>query len=192
VILYTVGHSTRSLDEFLAILGAHGVRSLIDVRRFPGSRRHPHFSREALAHSLPAHGIADSHEPDLGGRRTPAVDSPNTAWRSASFRAYADHLATPEFEAALQRVLAGAAAAPTALMCAEAVPWRCHRQLIADVLVARGHNVHNITDANRAEPHRLNAHAVVTIGGGVIYPADAAQLSLPVDEPVSREDDGRT
>src|SRR5690606_39960551 len=131
------------------ILRAHGIRRLVDVRRYPGSRRHPHFSREALERSLPADGIAYEHERDLGGRRAPAPDSVNDAWRSASFRAYADYLQTAEFEAALGRLLAGADV-PTAIMCAEAVPWRCHRQLIADVLVARGHEVLDILSAERA------------------------------------------
>ncbi|HEX2167856.1 MAG TPA: DUF488 domain-containing protein [Longimicrobiales bacterium] len=179
--IFTVGHSTRSEDEFLGILRAHGIRRLIDVRRYPGSRRHPHFSRESLQRTLPAQGIAYEHAPALGGRRTPAPDSVNDAWRSASFRAYADHLATQEFRDALENVIAGAADVPTAVMCAEAVPWRCHRQLIADVLVARGYQVENILSAERADPHRLNAHARVGLDGSVTYPAapeDDEQASL--------------
>ncbi|MGH7447521.1 MAG: DUF488 family protein, partial [Longimicrobiales bacterium] len=105
--IFTVGHSTRTGEEFLEILRAHGIRRLVDVRRYPGSRRHPHFSRESLERTLPAHGIAYEHEVALGGRRKPAADSVNRAWRSASFRAYADYLATPEFRQALDRVLAG-------------------------------------------------------------------------------------
>lgn len=179
--IFTVGHSTRTEEEFLDILRAHGIRRLVDVRRYPGSRRHPHFSRESLARTLPKRGIAYEHAPALGGRRTPAADSVNDAWRSASFRAYADHLDTPEFQDALAGVLARADELPTAIMCAEAVPWRCHRQLIADVLVARGHRVQNILSAARAEPHRLNEHARVGPDGTVTYPApppDDAQASL--------------
>lgn len=169
--LFTVGHSTRTEDEFIALLKAHGIARLVDVRRYPGSRRHPHFSREALAVTLPRHGIAYEHAPALGGRRTPAGDSVNTAWRSASFRAYADYMGTPEFEAALTRLLEGADTAATTIMCAEAVPWRCHRQLIADVLVARGHEVRNILSVERAEPHRLNPDARIGPDGMVTYPA---------------------
>lgn len=179
--IFTVGHSTRTEAEFLDILRAHGIRRLVDVRRYPGSKRHPHFSRDALMRTLPANGIAHEHMPDLGGRRTPAPDSMNDAWRSASFRAYADYMATAEFEDALADVLAGADTSPTAIMCAEAVPWRCHRQLIADVLVARGVDVQNVLSAARAEPHRLNEHARVAPDGTVTYPAarpDDTQESL--------------
>ena len=178
--IFTVGHSTRSWEEFVGILRAHGVRRLVDVRRYPGSRRHPHFSRESLKLSLPEQGIAYEHAVALGGRRSPAPDSPNGAWRSASFRAYADYLATTDFEDALAAVVAGADV-PTALMCAEAVPWRCHRQLIADVLVAHGHEVLNILSADRADSHHLNPDARVSDSGTVTYPpaaGDAAQETL--------------
>jgi len=179
--IFTVGHSTRTEDEFIDILRAHGIRRLVDVRRYPGSRRHPHFSRESLERTLPAHGITYEHAPALGGRRTPTPDSVNDAWRSATFRAYADYMGTPEFEAALATALQGAEQAATALMCAEAVPWRCHRQLIADLLVARGHDVQNILSAARAEPHRLNDHARVDSERRLTYPAagrDDTQESL--------------
>ena len=122
--IFTIGHSTRTEEEFLELLRAHGVRRLVDVRRFPGSRRYPHFSRESLERVLPEHGIAYEHAPDLGGRRSPSKDSVNDAWRSASFRAYADYMGTPEFERALGRLLDGADRLPTAIMCAEAVHWR--------------------------------------------------------------------
>ena len=176
--LYTIGHSTRTEDEFLELLRVHGVQRLVDVRRYPGSRRHPQFSRDTLARTLPAAGIDYRHEPQLGGRRTPDADSLNTAWRSASFRAYADYMGTPEFQAALERLLADASECATAIMCAEAVPWRCHRQLIADALVARGHEVRNILTAARAEPHVLNAHARVSVDRRVSYPAAPAQPGL--------------
>ena len=171
--LFTIGHSTRTLAEFVALLQAHGIRNLIDVRRYPGSRRYPHFAREALAAALPPLGIAYAHEPELGGRRTPRPDSPNGAWRSASFRAYADHMEEPAWQAALARVLEQAARDRTAVMCAEAVPWRCHRQLIADAVVARGGAVRHVLGANRAELHTLNEHARVDAAGHVRYPADS-------------------
>lgn len=168
--LFTIGHSTRTFEEFAELLQAHEIRCLVDVRRYPGSRRYPHFSRESLAHSLPALGVEYVHEPELGGRRTPRPDSPNGAWRSASFRAYADHMEAPEWQAALQRVLERARARPTAVMCAEAVPWRCHRQLIADAVVARGGEVRHVLSTARAEAHTLNAHARVE-AGRLWYPA---------------------
>lgn len=171
--LFTIGHSTRTLAEFVALLHAHGIRGLVDVRRYLGSRRYPHCSREALARSLPALGIHYVHAPELGGRRTPRADSPNGAWRSASFRAYADHMDEPAWQAALARVLEAAAAEPTAVMCAEAVPWRCHRQLIADAVVARGGGVSHVLGMNRAEPHALNEHARVDAAGRLRYPADS-------------------
>jgi len=132
VTLFTIGHSTRAIGELLALLAEHGIETLIDVRRFPGSRRHPQFSREALAASLAAAGIEYVHEPDLGGRRQPRPDSPNTAWRVAAFRGYADYMDSEPFAAALARLLRSAARSRTVILCAEAVPWRCHRRLIAD------------------------------------------------------------
>jgi uncharacterized protein (DUF488 family) len=179
MIIYTVGHSTLSLNDFLALLRAHGIERLVDVRRFPGSRRHPHFGAGPLARALAEARIKYQHEPELGGRRTPAAASPNSAWRSAGFRGYADYMATPAFAAALERLLVQAAADRTTIMCAEAVPWRCHRQLIADALVARGYEVGHITSAARVEPHRLNPHAVVSAAGAVTYPGGASdQQSL--------------
>src|SRR5881394_1764446 len=147
--IYTLGHSTRTAEEFLGLLNTFGIATAVDVRRFPGSRRYPHFSREALQQDLPAAGIAYVHEPDLGGRRNPAPDSPNTAWRNSAFRGYADYMDSDTFRAALERLIAHAGQAPTAIFCAEAVPWRCHRRLIADALVARGHDVLHILSAAR-------------------------------------------
>ena len=177
--LYTVGHSTRSLDEFLSVLRAHGIRRLVDVRRFPGSRRYPHFGREALAAALAEAGIEYVHEPALGGRRESEAlaDSPNTAWRSASFPAYADYMGTSAFREALERLLAAARATPTTVMCAEAVPWRCHRQLIADAAVARGWRVLDILDERRADEHELRDEARVLEDGTVIYPGPDASKS---------------
>jgi uncharacterized protein (DUF488 family) len=167
-LAHTVGHSTRALEEFLALLREARVPLLVDVRRFPGSRRHPQFSRDALARALEAEGMGYQHEGDLGGRRDARPDSPNTAWRNEAFRGYADHMASPEFGAALQRLQA--APERTAVMCAEAVPWRCHRQLIADALVARGVEVRHILGPGRREPHALNPSAVIAADGGITYP----------------------
>jgi uncharacterized protein (DUF488 family) len=143
------------------------VRLLVDVRRYPGSRRHPQFAREALSRALAEAGIAYRHEPDLGGHRRPRADSPNTAWRNEAFRGYADHLASPEFAQALERLLE--APERTAILCAEAVPWRCHRQLIADALVARGVEVRHILGPGRVQAHALHAEARVE-QGRVTYP----------------------
>jgi uncharacterized protein (DUF488 family) len=144
------------------------------VRRFPGSRRHPQFGRDALAASLAEAGIGYRHEEALGGRRAgdPAVGaSPNTAWRVAAFRAYADYMATPPFRAALERLMADAAEGRPCIMCAEAVPWRCHRRLITDALLARGVPVLEIIGPARAAPAVLSPHALVQPDGGVVYPA---------------------
>lgn len=177
MILYTIGHSTRTHEEFAALLRAHGIRRLVDVRRYPGSRRFPHFSRESLARTLPEAGVEYRHAPELGGRRSGGADSPNDAWRSASFRAYADHMDSAEWQQALARVLDEARAEPTAVMCAEAVPWRCHRQLIADAVVARGHEVRHILGASEPAPHTLSPHARVGPGHRVRYPAGPAAQS---------------
>jgi uncharacterized protein (DUF488 family) len=154
--LFTVGHSTRGIDELLALLGEHGVELLIDVRRFPGSRRHPQFARAALAASLAAAGIDYLHEIDLGGRRNPRPDSPHVAWRVAAFRGYADYMETPPFAAALDRLLLQAARRCTVILCAEAVPWRCHRRLIADAVTAAGVEVVHILAPGRAARHELD------------------------------------
>jgi len=169
----TIGHSTRTLAEFLARLEEFEVTTLVDVRRFPGSRRYPHFGGPALAQALSGVGIAYVHEPDLGGRRDPAPASPNTAWRVAAFRGYADHMATPGFRAGLERVLAQAEKGQPVMMCAEAVPWRCHRQLIADALVARGIAVRHILGAGQERAHELNPSARPSADGVLVYPATA-------------------
>jgi uncharacterized protein (DUF488 family) len=171
-VVRTIGHSTRPVGELVAILLEAGVRRLVDVRRYPVSRRHPQFSRDALARSLADAGIAYQHEPHLGGHRESRPDSPNTAWRDA-FRGYADHMATPEFQAALARV---AALAHAAVMCAEADPRRCHRQLLADALVLRGVPVRHLLEHGRSEEHRVHPRAVQN-EGRIVYPA-AGQLTL--------------
>jgi uncharacterized protein (DUF488 family) len=178
MVIHTLGHSTREFPELLALLRVHGTRRLVDVRRYPASRRHPHFARAALAAGLRAEGIDYRHEADLGGRRSGRRDSPHTAWRSASFRAYADHMDTPAFGAALGRLLELGREAPTAILCAEAVPWRCHRQLIADALVVRGVDVRHVLGAGPAEPHALNPAAQILDGGRLVY-AGAPTLFTP-------------
>jgi uncharacterized protein (DUF488 family) len=180
VTIYTIGHSTRTLDAFIALLEREGVRHVADIRSIPGSRRHPHFGGDALAASLAARGLAYSHHPALGGRRRPRPDSPNGAWRNAAFRGYADHMATPEFRAALDALIALGAREPLVVMCAEAVPWRCHRSLLADALVARGVDVRHIMDAHSA-PHRLTPFAVVR-NGDVTYPPPDAERTERQEE----------
>ncbi|HEV8255200.1 MAG TPA: DUF488 domain-containing protein [Vicinamibacteria bacterium] len=170
IIAYTIGHSTRAIDELVDLLKENGIRLLVDVRRFPGSRRYPHFGREALAAALGKSGIGYRHEPDLGGRREPAPRSPNTAWRVAGFRGYADHMATTVFQDALGRVKAAAARQPTAVLCAEALPWRCHRQLVADALVADGFEVRHIMGRGQVQPHALHPAAQRTLAGHLVYP----------------------
>ena len=167
--VFTIGHSTRPLDELIELLRAHGVTGVADVRTVPRSRRHPHFSGEALASSLPAAGIAYRHFPGLGGLRKPRRDSPNSGWRHESFRGYADHMATSEFGSALEDLLQYADAHVVATMCAEAKWWECHRQLIADALVARSVDVHHIMSARQAPAHELTSFARVA-DGAVTYP----------------------
>ncbi len=169
--IHTIGHSTRGADEFRAMLEAYGVKLLVDVRQFPGSRRCPHFSAKALAESLVAVGIDYQHEVDLGGRRRPQADSPNAFWRNTSFRAFADHMASAPFQAALARLIEHGERCTTAIMCAEAVPWRCHRWLISDVLVSRGLEAVHILDAAHSEHHALNPAAQRDEKGMLIYPA---------------------
>jgi uncharacterized protein (DUF488 family) len=156
--LFTIGHSTRSLEEFVELLAREGVTHLVDVRAFPASRRYPHFNGPDLASSLAAAGISYTHAPELGGRRKPNRDSRNSAWRNEGFRAYADYMETPRFSSALEELLLVAEAKPTAIMCAEAVPWRCHRSLISDAALASGAEVRHILDAG-AQEHRLTSFA---------------------------------
>ena len=179
VTVWTIGHSTRTIDDFLALLEREHIEHLVDVRAFPVSRRYPHFDREPLSASLAAHGISYRHAPELGGRRSaPKVGAPS-AWRNAGFRGYAHYMTTPEFASALDQLRDDAARKRTVIMCAEAVPWRCHRNLISDALVARGDDVLHIGDRS-ASPHKLTTFAVIDASGTVRYPASAApgQLSL--------------
>ena len=164
ITVWTVGHSTRSGEEFGHILVAHGIQVLVDVRSFPGSRRYPQFNKPALAESLAGIGIEYRHEPRLGGRRTPRKDSHNTAWRNSSFRAYADHMETDEFRNGVEELLEVAGTARTTVMCAEALWWRCHRSLIADYLKAAGHSVTHIIDQNKTEEHPFTSAARIVDG----------------------------
>jgi uncharacterized protein (DUF488 family) len=162
--VWTVGHSTRSGEEFGQILEAHGIEVLVDVRMFPGSRRYPQFNREALSESLSRLGIQYKHEPRLGGRRTPRADSHNTAWKNAQFRAYADHMETEEFRDAVKELLQVATERRVAVMCAEALWWRCHRSLISDYLKAAGHTVIHILDEKKTEEHPFTSAARIIDG----------------------------
>ena len=168
--IWTIGHSTRTADEFLRVLEAHGIEAIVDVRRLPGSRRLPQFDSSALAASLAARGIGYAWIPALGGRRRSTPESPNTAWRNPSFRAYAHHAAGEEFAGGLFELLMIANGLRSAVMCAEILWWRCHRRIIADVLTSLGVRVEHIRDERRAERHRLTPPARV-VGGVLTYEA---------------------
>ena len=169
-MIFTIGHSTHTADEFLALLEAHRVAGVADVRAVPRSRRHPHFSGDALAALLERRGIAYTHFPGLGGHRKPRADSANGGWQHPAFRGYADHMETVAFRTALDMLVTSARDRRTAIMCAEAKWWQCHRQLIADALVARGFHVRHIMSATNAPDHTLTAFALV-VGDQVRYPA---------------------
>lgn len=171
--IWTVGHSNHPLEKFLGILNAHRIERVIDVRRFPASRKWPHFNAGSLERSLPEAGIDYAGLPEIGGRRKARPDSPHGAWRVEAFRGYADFMDTPEFAVELDRVLELATERRSALMCAEALPWRCHRSLIADALLARGWKVLEILSEKEARPHGLPPFARLD-GARVIY--DGAEL----------------
>jgi uncharacterized protein (DUF488 family) len=174
--LWTVGHSTRSLEEFLAVLRAFGIELIIDVRRFPGSRRLPQFGAESLEGGLRAAGIGYSWIPALGGRRRPDPESTNTGWRHPAFRGYADHVASEEFAGGLFELLMLANGMRSAIMCAEVLWWRCHRRLISDVLVSLDYSVIHIRDETHSEPHALASPARLS-EGSLTY-AEDTQLGL--------------
>jgi uncharacterized protein (DUF488 family) len=169
-MILTIGHSTHPIPEFLAILSAHGVEQLCDIRTIPKSRHNPQFNRDELAGSCAPANIAYSHLAGLGGLRHPRKDSINTAWQNASFRGYADYMQTPEFARSLEELIGLAGARQTAIMCAEAVPWRCHRSLVADALTARGVAVEHIMSAKARKPHAYTPYAHID-GGQVTYPS---------------------
>jgi uncharacterized protein (DUF488 family) len=170
--IYTIGHSTRSADEFVGLLGEFEVERLVDIRQYPGSRRLPHFNREALESGLARAGIAYEWLGALGGRRRAArPDSPNMALRHPAFRNYADYMLTPEFRAGIGQLIEWAREKPTSIMCAEAVYWRCHRRLVSDYLVGQGIEVQHIMGPGHLRPHALTSGAVIR-GGNVIYPQE--------------------
>jgi uncharacterized protein (DUF488 family) len=169
LVIYSIGHSTHTADAFLGLLRAHGIRQIADVRSLPRSKRHPHFERHALEAFLAAAGVAYRHLPPLGGHRKPRADSSNTALRHPGFRGYADHMQTPEFREGILELEAFAAAGPTAVMCAEAVWWQCHRRLLADALFVRAVTIRHILSTAAPKPHELSDFGRA-YEGGVIYP----------------------
>jgi uncharacterized protein (DUF488 family) len=168
-LILTIGHSTRPIAEFIEFLRQHDVERLVDIRTIPRSRHNPQFSADALARSLAREGLEYAHLKELGGLRHPRPDSVNTGWRNASFRGYADYMQTEEFEEGVRRLLLMSSEMRCALMCAEAVPWRCHRSLLADALGARGTPVEHILSGRRREAHRLTPFAEIA-NGRVVYP----------------------
>jgi len=169
-VIYTVGHSTHPMEEFLEMLHAHGVEQVVDVRTIPKSRHNPQFNADSFEKSLRKGRIAYRHMKELGGLRHARKDSVNLGWRNASFRGYADYMGTPEFEEALESLIEVACERVTAILCAEAVPWRCHRSLIADALVKKGWLVRDIMSRTSATPHRLTPFLKVR-RGRLVYPA---------------------
>lgn len=185
VRIYTVGHATRSLDELEALLRAAGVTVLADIRTIPRSRHNPQFNREALREALPSRGLGYVHLPALGGLRRARPDSPNTGWHHPSFRGFADYMLTEAFEAGLAELRA-LAESPVALMCAEAVPWRCHRSLVADALTVRGATVAHLLGAGRSSPHHLTPFAHVE-GTRLTYPGEPEDVRLATRAPFHLE-----
>jgi uncharacterized protein (DUF488 family) len=174
VTIFTIGHSTRSIEDFLQLLQIHVVEHVVDIRAFPGSRSNPQFGQDQLRGSLGDAGIQYTHLASLGGRRrVPSTDA-SAAWRNASFRAYADYLQTPEFAAGLEELIEMGSRRQVVIMCAEAVPWRCHRSLVGDALLARGVEVRDIMSAAAAPAHKLTRFAHVD-GTKVTYPASATE-----------------
>ena len=174
--IWTIGHSTRNIEVFISLLEDNGIKVLVDVRSFPGSKRYPQFNKEALLESLNARGIRYEHSPELGGRRKARPDSRNTAWRNASFRGYADYMETEEFQKGIKRLLEVAdKTGPTAIMCAEAVWWRCHRSLISDYLKSHGVEVMHILDSNKIEPHPFTSAARI-VDGTLSYATEEDRL----------------
>jgi len=167
--IYTLGHGTKTLDEFLMILKAHRIRQVVDARSIPRSRHNPQFNRETLSCFLRNRRIGYRHMKALGGLRRARPDSENMGWRSESFRGFADYMQTPDFEAAVKKLVSVAENKATAVICAESVPWRCHRSLIADALKVRGFDVFHIYSPLRAAPHKLTSMALVN-GARITYP----------------------
>jgi uncharacterized protein (DUF488 family) len=175
--ILTIGHSTHDPGPFLELLGGQGVELVADVRRYPSSRRLPHFNAPELRGTLAEAGIDYLHMPELGGRRDPVPDSPNSGWRVGQFRGYADHMAYDEFGAGMARLEELATARPTAVMCAEAQWWRCHRRLLSDALLVRGHEVVHVDARGGSAPHELTTFALVE-EGHLAYPPAQAELEV--------------
>lgn len=176
--LWTIGHSTRPIEEFVGLLQSHGIQLLVDVRTIPFSRRNPQFHQKALAQSLREAGLQYRHMPALGGRRKSRPDSVNVGWRNQGFRGYADYMQTQDFWNAVEDLVAIGQSLRVAIMCAEAVPWRCHRSLIADALVIRGWTVHDIISASSPKTHTLTPFAKPD-AGRLTYPAESSSDSNP-------------
>jgi uncharacterized protein (DUF488 family) len=173
-VVYTIGHSARPIEEFIGLLQENGIGCVLDIRTVPRSRHNPQFNRDTLPDSLAAAGIAYRHIAGLGGLRHARPDSPNGGWRNASFRGYADYMQTDEFEANVDAVAALARTERCVLMCAEAVPWRCHRSMVADALVSRGIRVEHIMGPHKLKPHALTPFAHVQ-GTHISYPPPSGQ-----------------
>lgn len=174
LLVMTIGHSTRTIEEFIRLLQAHGATCVVDVRTVPRSRHNPQFNKESLPLSLKQAGLGYVHAPGLGGLRHAKLDSPNMGWRNASFRGYADYMQTPEFAQSLEELVRLANQDRIVLMCAEAVPWRCHRSLIADALLVRGIRTEDILSATRRQVHTLTPFAKVR-GTVITYPSEAPE-----------------
>ena len=169
--VFTIGHSTHPIVEFITMLRASDIETLADIRTVPKSRHNPQFGQEALAASLHDAGIAYVYMKDLGGLRKARKDSPNAGWRNASFRGYADYMQTPEFRSALEKLIVLSQQSRVAIMCAEVVPWRCHRSLVADALIVRGIPVEDIMSVQKSSPHKLTKFAQVC-GTEILYPPE--------------------
>ncbi len=181
VVVLTVGHGVRPIEDFVDLLRAAGVRRLVDVRTAPGSRRNPQFGRDALERALGAAGIDYVWRRELGGFRRPAPDSPNVAIQTKAFRGYADHMATQEFRDALRWLIETSRGTPTAIMCAESLWWRCHRRMIADALVVEGCGVVHLVPGGRREPHRLHPNLRIA-QGRLVYDVIEGQVPLPIPQ----------
>ncbi|HET6454973.1 MAG TPA: DUF488 domain-containing protein, partial [Armatimonadota bacterium] len=179
--IWTIGHSTRGIDDFIEVLRAYGIEMLVDVRTVPRSRANPQFNKDELSGALTKHGIKYVHEKSLGGLRHPKPDSPNTGWHNESFRGFADYMQTREFSQAIDRLMETASAKQTAIMCAEMLPWRCHRSLIADALMARGGEVVEIFDKEKSRLHEMTPFAVVE-WESIVYPEQESDLKISVCE----------
>jgi uncharacterized protein (DUF488 family) len=177
--IWTIGHSTRNIEDFLALLNAHKIGAVADVRRFPGSRRYPQFNQDNLSKSLEEAGITYSHFPELGGRRHPRPDSPNTAWRNEAFRGYADYMMTADFQSGLTRLLQLAREKRTAIMCAEALWWQCHRALISDFLKADGVTMIHILGLEKTQEHPFTSAARI-LDGRLSYGTHDLEPKLPL------------